>query len=76
METMMLMPPAVAATSSARHAIPSYVIVPETFGALPTMAASAGHVCTWSLTTYGNETHQAAKGIKSFGTRRLVEKPT
>lgn len=32
METMMLMSTAVAATGSARHAVPSHVIVPETFG--------------------------------------------
>lgn len=72
METMMLMPQAVAATSSARrHAVSSYVHVPETFGALPTTAA-AGHVCTWSSATNGNAIRQA-KAFKALGTRRLGE---
>lgn len=75
METMTLTPAAVVASTSVRHAIPSYVIVPETLGALPTMAA-AGHACMWSSTTNGTVIRQAAKGHKAFGTRRLGENST
>lgn len=70
METMMLMPQAVAASTRCRT-LSSHVHVPETFGALPTTAA-AGHVCTWSYATDGNAIRQA-KGLKAFGTRRLGE---
>lgn len=70
METMMLMPQAVAA-SARRRALSSYVHVPETFGALPTTAA-AGHVCTWSFATNGNAIRQAM-ALKAIGTRRLGE---
>ena len=73
METKMLMPQAVAATSR-RRAVSSYVHVPMTFGALPT-TASAGHVCTWSSATNGNAIRQA-KALKAFGTRRLGEMHT
>lgn len=71
METMMLMPQAVAATSTRRRAVSSYVHVPETFGALPT-TAFAGHVCTWSSATNGNAIRQA-KALKAIGYRRLGE---
>lgn len=74
METMMLMPPAVAATSTRRRTVSSYVHVPVTFGALPT-TASAGHACTWSSATNGTAIRQA-KGLKAFGSRRLGETPT
>ena len=72
METMTLMPQAVVATAARHRALaPSYVHVPETFGALPTMAIS-GRDCTWSSMTNGNAIRQA-KGLKAFGTRRLGE---
>jgi hypothetical protein len=76
METMTLMPLAVAATSRRRAA--SYVRLPETFGALPSMdmAAFASHGC-WSHTTDATAIRQAnTKALKAFGTRRLGETST
>ena len=77
METMILTTPAVAAAaaSTRRRTVSSYVHVPETFGALPSMAAIAGHVCTWSPMTDANAIRQA-KALKAFGTRRLGESST
>lgn len=74
METMMLSPMAAVATTR-RRAVSSYVHVPETFGALPTMATHADHTCSWSSMTTGNVIRQA-KGLKAFGTRRLGETST
>jgi hypothetical protein len=78
MESMTLMPMAVAdAASNRRRATGSYVRVPETFGALPSMAALANHDCGWSShTTDAFAIRQATKALKAFGTRRLGETST
>ncbi|MCU1377954.1 MAG: hypothetical protein JWN29_937 [Acidimicrobiales bacterium] len=79
MESMTLMPMAVAdAASNRRRATGSYVRVPETFGALPSMAALANHGCGWSSHTTNALAIRTAttKALKAFGTRRLGETST
>ncbi|MCU1373854.1 MAG: hypothetical protein JWO68_1140 [Actinomycetia bacterium] len=76
MATMTLMPMAVDANAARRRAAVSYVRMPETVGALPSMAALAGHGCSWSHTTNGTAIRQATKALKAFGTRRLGETST
>jgi hypothetical protein len=76
METMTLMPMAVAATSTGRAAV-SYVRMPMTHGVLPSTSASAHLGCDWSLTTIATRDRQAnTKALKAFGTRRLGETST
>ena len=77
MKSMVLMPQAVTAPSTRVRAVASFAAMTETYGALPTMThVAAARACSdWSLMTNGNAIRQA-KGLKSFGTRRLGETST
>jgi hypothetical protein len=78
METMTLMPMAVAATSARPRIFASYVRLPETHGAMPSVAAIVRDLgCKWSPMTNGNQLRTATtKAHKAFGTRRLGETST
>ena len=76
METMTLMPMAVAGTSVRRAASAALALQP--FGAKP-RAAAFGHLSTWSMTNEHVIDLAAAActsrtfGTKAYGTRRLGE---
>ena len=89
METMTLMPMAVAATSARPRAVASfvglaaapaaaaYVRMPENLGAMPSVATARDLGCSWSPLTNGIQTRKATtKAHKAFGTRRLGETST
>ena len=91
METMTLMPMAVAATSARPRAVASfvglaaapaaaaYVRMPEIHGAMPSsvLANSRDLGCSWLPQANGIETRKATtKAHKAFGTRRLGETST
>jgi hypothetical protein len=75
METMTLMPMAVAATSVRRAAV-SYVRMPMTLGAMPSASTSAHLGCDWSLTTIAPKRQVNTKAFKANGHRRLGETST
>lgn len=76
MKSMTLMPMAAVSAADRPRTLASYVHVPETFGALPSMAARAHRDCTWSPLTNGTAIRQAKGLFKANGTRRLWEPST
>jgi hypothetical protein len=78
MKSMTTMPMAALATSARPRTSASYVRLPETLGAMPSVAAIVRDPgCTWSPMTNGNQLRTATtKAHKAFGTRRLGETST